>query len=228
MESVKTTENTENVEKLLDSVSDEYLAKKKRTRIISYSILLFIILALATIIIVMSAIKVDLKPKFIENASSYRVTISNSEVMTLDSDSKQYKEFNKIYLNSFKTQYLTALFTGKLGGYEIDETFDYFYADTTNSTGMSSTLKSSLGANYVRVYFDEPKTILKSNGEIYHSKINSDTTLSFNEMYFNLSSDNKEDDLVFYFGAIGYLSRARIVKITVRANTYNLFKFVTE
>ncbi len=216
------------VENLLNSVSDEYLAKRKKTRIISYSIILTIVLALAVTIITLSCIKVDLKPSFITDASSYRVTISNTEVMTIDESNDEFKEFNNIYLNSFNSHYLTALFTGRLGGYKIEETYDYFYSDTANSTGMSTALKNALGSDYVRAIFDESKQILNSDGSVYYSKVNTDTTLSFNEMYFSLSDSKSEHDLVFYFGVTGYYSRARILKITVRANTYDLYKFVTE
>lgn len=223
----------DNVEVLLNSVSDEYLAKRKRIRIISYSIISFVIFALSLIIIVMSSVKVDLRPSFIgKGASSYKIVINNSSnPININQyiDEKKYNEFTDLYLKSFQSQYLTALFTGRLKGYNIiEEPQNYFYSDTQNSNGISSTLKKYLGENYVGLHYDEPKQILNSNGSVYYSLINSNTTLTFNDVYFNLNTSDAENELVFYLGAFGYLSRgeARIVKISVRANTYDLYKYI--
>lgn len=219
------------VDSVLNSVGDEYLAKKKRNRKIIFSVISFLTLALATIIIVMSCIKVNLKPSFISDASSYRITINNSDKMLLDKSSEEFEEFNKIFEESFSMNYLSALFAGKLGGYEIksdDETTDYFYSNTTNNTGMSTTLKNALGSNYVRVKFAEDKVVKYSNGETYKSKYNSDNELVFNELFFNLSTSEEDEKITFYLGTTGYLSGTRITKITIKANTYALYEYATQ
>lgn len=218
----------ENIEKVLESVSDEILAKKKRKRIITYSIISSIVFILATLIVVLSCVKIDLRPSFMGDALSYSITIDGKNYMTLDESSEEYDEFNQTYLKSFKTQYLTALFTGRLGGFTITETPSNFYASTSSKT-PSSTLKSELGKNYVRVLFSEEKQILNSNGKVYYSEYMSNKTFTFDEMYFNLSTENSSQDLTLYLGGKREGTESvRIIKINVRANTYNLYKMVTE
>lgn len=221
-------EESENFEKVLEEVSDEFLAKKKRKRTVTYSIISAIVLALATVIIVLSCIKVDLRPAFIGDALSYRVTISGSERMTLDESNEEFEEFNETYLKSFRTRYLTALFTGRLGGYTITETASNFYTSTTSKT-PSSALRNELGQNYVRVLLSEEQQILNSNGKVYYSVFNSNKTFTFDEMYFNLSTENSSQDLTLFLGGKREgTDSVRIIKINVRANTYNLYKMVTE
>lgn len=218
-----------NVDSVLNSVSDEYLSKKKRNRKITFSIISFIMLALSVVIIVMSCIKINIKPDFFGDVKSFSITTKSSYIV-LDESNEEFEEFNELFDESFSYNYLTALFAGKLGGYEInsdDETKDYFYSDTTNNTGMSAELKSALGDNYVRVKFNEDKTVKYSNGKTYKSRYNTDATLVFNELYFNLNDTNEESELTFYLGTRGYLSGTRITKITVEANTYSLYEFAT-
>jgi len=216
---------------LLDSVNIEYLSKKKRNRKIVFSAISFLVLALATIIIVMSCIKVNLKPSFIEGVTRYEITVNSSTPITYEKGDKGFKEFDNLFEETFSINYLTALFTGKLGGYEInseDETKDYFYSDTSNNKGMSSTLKNYIGKNYVRVVFDKEKTVRYSNGEAYKSQFNTNTNLVFTELYFALNTTQDDESLTFYLGTNGYLSGTRITKIKVEANTYSLYEYATQ
>lgn len=215
---------------LLEAVNVEYLSKKKRNRKIIFSIISFITLALATMIIVMSCIKVNLKPEFIKGASRYEITI-NSSSTTYEKGDKGFEKFDEQFNKAFSINYLTALFDGKLGGYDIkedDETKEKFYSDTTNNIGMSTDLKNHLGKNYVRVIFDSPKVVTYSNGKEYKCKLNSDYNLKFTELYFPLTSNQEEETLTFYLGTNGYRSYTTITKITVEANSYSLYKFVAE
>ncbi len=222
------TQENENVDKVLNSVSDAYLAKKKRTRIISYSITSAIILILAVTIIVLSCIKIDLYPKFMGRVSSFRVTLSGYTSMTMVENTEEYDDFNKIYLESFQTQYMTAIFTGKVGGYSIQDTQYDFYAKNSK-TAPSSELLKKLGDNYVRVSFAEESKILKSNGKVFKSSFNSDKSFTFDEMYFNLNTKNSQSETTLFLGGkLEGTDAVRIVEINVRANTYDLYKFATK
>ena len=150
--------SNQNVDNLLQSVSDEYLAKKRKNRKIVYSIISGLILALAIVIITLSCITVNLKPSFTEGGAVFTITINGSNKMTFEDSDEQYQEFNKLYTEAFTSTYLTALFSGKLEKYTINETSDNFYSDTLNNTGMSSTLSSALGSNYVRCLDDPRRT----------------------------------------------------------------------
>ena len=225
MEENTQTVQEENVDSVLNSVSDQYLAKKKKNRKITFSIISIVVLLLSVAIIVMSCVKINTKPAFIKGATSYQVTINNSEKLLLDETNEEFDEFDKLFDETFSYNYLNALFAGKLGGYDICETTSNFYSDTKNNTGMSTTLKNQLGSNYVRVKFDEDKTIKYSNGKEYKSIYYSDYSITFNELYFNLNTSDEESEITFYIGAKGYLKG--ITKITIEANTYALYDFAT-
>ena len=228
-ETVQSNEQN-NVDQLLDSVSDAYLAKKKRTRIISFSIISFIVFALVVSIIVLSCIKVDLRPKFIDKGASYEIHISGQNNLNINPTitREEYDKFNELFLNSFKTQYLSALFTGKLGGYEVKEsTKEFFYSNTSAATGMTTELQSYVGDNYVKITYDQPIEIKNSKGKTCYTEFDTTKPLMFEDVYFPLNTVDAERDLVFYLGGFGYVSKgnARIVKVSVRANMYDIYNY---
>ena len=224
----ETNSSDSTVENVLNSVNEEYLSKKKKTSKIVYSIVLSIILALSITIIVLSSINVNLKPSFIKEASSYNITLDGTEnKINIDESSSEYKEFNNIYLKSFEMKYLKALFSGNLGSYRIVETYDDYFS-SSSSTSLHSNLKSQLGQNYVKVNFDEPLTLKDSSGKVYKSVNTSNTILKFQKMAFSISGENAEKDVVFYLGTFSDdLPKARVTKITIKANLSKLYDFVT-
>ena len=46
----------------------------------------------------------------------------------------------------------------------------------------------------------------------------------YNDVYFNISDSDGEQDLTFYFGGYYGENRARIYTITIRANTFDLYQ----
>lgn len=215
----------------LYSISDEYLAKKKRNRKIIFSVISFVALVLAVAIIVMSSVKVSFKPKFIEGAVRYEITLKeNSTAIVYESTDKGFKEFDQLFEETFSANYLTALFDGKLKGYEInskDETTDDFYSDNDNRIGMGPKLKTALGDNYVRVKFDKERKLTYSNGKTYKSSYDLGASLVFDELYFNINNKNEDSTLTFYLGTRG-VYKTKITKISVEANTYSLYKYALE
>lgn len=215
------------VEDVMQSVSDEYIAKKKRKRKITYSSILSVLFAIATIIIVMSTIRVDLKPSFVANPTIYEISISG-KTETLDegmADQERFEEFYKIYNQSFNVSYLTALFTGKLGGYEVNETLNKFYSNENTQAGMSQSLSDQLGNNYIKLSYATEHTIKNSNGSTYYSDYNTACELKFEDVYFPLNTEDKDSELTFYFGTTGIGMGYTITTITVRANTFALYEF---
>ncbi len=228
MEELENSVQTNDVDSVMNSVSDEYLKKKKRTRNIVYTTILSVLLAVAMIVIVMSSITVGLKPSFIGNPSSYSIYINGSEKKYIDESSAEYDEFYDIYSKSFNVSYLSALFTGKLGGYQIEETLDAFYSNSTDKTGISNALSTLLGSNYVKLEFAGEKPIKKANGEVYKSIYNTNCELVFEDVYFTINSENADKDLTFYFGTTGIGMGYTITKISIRANTSALYEFATD
>ena len=74
----------EEVQQVLVSVSDEYLRKKKRKKIITLSSILSIVLILSIAIITLACVNINLKPFFIEPPSSYTIVIDGSERETMN------------------------------------------------------------------------------------------------------------------------------------------------
>lgn len=232
MEDVKSS--SQNVDTVLDSVSDEYLKKRKRKKKITLSILSAFIFALVVVIIVLACVKVNLKPYFISRPSNIQVYINNTLKYTPTDEN--FDEFYSVYEDSFYSTVLTALFTGNLSDYKITEgKTESFYSDSTNRQGMSSALKNYLGSNYVHLFYAQQQTLFNADGSKYMSKNNTyKYFFTYQDVYFNITDTNNESELTFYFGGCyttesGPTSdRAKIISITVRANSYAIYDYVVE
>lgn len=227
----KTVNQNEHVDNVLKSVSDEILEKRKRKRIITFSILSFVCLALAITIITMSVVKIDLKPYFVEEPNKIEVTINGSSVPTLFmEDTEEYQKTINLYNKSFVTNYLSALFGGEAGAYKIEETTDKFYSTFSDGSGsgMSSVLKNKLGKNYVHFNYNTKQKLFTSDKKPYTSvKYTENYEIEYVDLYFTISSEDTWAETTFYFGSCYNLSN-RIFSITVSANTYSIYNFVNK
>lgn len=216
-ETVKIETQNENVDNVLKTVSDDVLKKKRKKNRIIFSVISAVVLAISIVIITLSCVKVDLKPFFIEEPSYFEVTLNGKSSALLDSQEESYDELYDLYENSFKISYLSALLIGETDGYKIEETSSSF-----------SNIKSELGDNYVNLHFGAEQKLYNSNGKIYYSiRDTRNYELSYVDVYFPLSTENGVDDLTFYFETTGYTTEPRITKITIKANTYKLYDFVS-
>lgn len=216
--------------KELKPLAEIYAENKIRKRKITLISILSVVFVLVVAIIVMGCVKVDLRPSFFTKPS--QVTIygeNNTSVVIADSDDR-YKDFERIYNDMFSTSVLSALFTGRLGGYTIDEGAtknDYWYTNS-NETTFSSTITDALGSNYVRLHFDSPMKFYNANGSEYVSKFNADYSLTFQDVYFAIDNVNATDTFTFYFQVKGNTTtnpqRTTITTITLSANTSQLFE----
>lgn len=207
------------------NLNEVYLAKKKRTRNIIYSIIMALVLIIAVAVITLSSVVVDNKPMFVQSPTSYKVTVEGRDYTVTNSDSK-YADINARLDESFKTTYLTALFTDKLGWYEIVETENNFYADSTTMSSPSSTLLKMLGDNYIQMHFKDEQVLCNADGsEKYFKQYSENYAMKFVDVYFNLTEVDEDHDLTFYIGTYGEpnTTRKRITKVTIKANTYALY-----
>lgn len=226
MNEVEKTAQNEN--SVLDSLNDAYINKKRRIKKSIYSVILSVIFALATIIIVMSSIRVDLKPSFVVDPELYTVCIAGKEKVYEQSNQK-FEEFHQIYEDAFNVSYLTALFTGKLGGYKpVEDINSKFYYTESTKTGMHSDLSKALGNNYIKLSYANQLQIKNADGSVYYSDYNTTCDLTFEDVYFPLNTEDKDADLTFFFGTTGIGMGYTITKITVRANTFALYEFASE
>ncbi len=208
-------------------LAEIYAENKIRKRKITLISILSVVFVLVVAIIVMGCVKVDLRPSFFTKPS--QVTIygeNNTSVVIADSDDR-YKDFERIYNDMFSTSVLSALFTGRLGGYTIDETISRWYTNS-NETTFSSTITDALGSNYVRLHFDSPMQFYNSNGSEYDSRYNASYSLTFQDVYFAIDNVNATDTFTFYFQVKGNSGvspeRTTITTITLSANTSQLFE----
>lgn len=230
MEDVKDT--SQNVDNVLDSVSDEYLKKRKRNKKITLSIISAVVFALVVVIIVLACVRVNLKPYFLSRPSNIQVYINNT--LSYAPTDEAYDDFYAVYEDSFYSTVLTAMFTGNLGDYKIVESGrQSFYSDATNRQGISSTLQSYLGSNYVHLFYAQEQTLYNADGSVYYSNRWSNRYyFTYQDVYFNLTDTNNESELTFYFGACyttesGQTSDTpKIISITVRANSYAIYDYV--
>lgn len=218
-------ENSESDNEILNTISDEYLAKRRKNKIITFSSISLVAILLSLTIIILACIKIDIKPVFISRPTTYEVYVeSGTPTFNLGQTDEDYEEFNNLVDSIFKTQLLTAIFTGRLGGYEINETNLNFYSSPSTKTGISSDLRTRLNTSYVRLKYDQPITLLNKDGSEYLSKTDSRFKLTFNELYFNIYNTNQEHEVTLLFATDGYLT-GKITEIKVKVNTYSLYEY---
>ena len=152
----------ESVDMVLESVSDQIVAKRKKKRRIIYSAILSIVLALSALIITFSCVNYNLKPKFLNNVQGYYVNLAGGQKTYIDEDYKDYEDFIQEYESAFKTTYMTALFSGKINSYDIEETNLKFYSNSTSKTGIHSDWSKELGSNYIELIFNGQKKTFDS------------------------------------------------------------------
>lgn len=217
-------QTNQNVDDVLQSVSDKIIAKRKLKRTIISSVLLSIVVVLASIVLILAGIKVDMQPNFIGKADAYSVYISGVNKQYFDTDSKSYDKFHEELDKNFETNYLTALFSGKLDCYTIEETKTQFYADEAR-TSPSSALRSELGSNYVRFVYNEEQQVTNRDGSQYYSTQYKANTyaLKFKDCYMKLDP-SIDGQLTFYLGTYDY-SKPMITKVIVKTSSAALYEY---
>lgn len=201
------------------------LKRKKRTKIATLIALCFTFV-IAVCLICFSTIPVGLYPKCVsknyEMISFYPGTISSG--FAFEDGTKGANAFNKVLDKSFSEVYLTAIFSGKLGEYEIEEKYATNFDDAISQDLVSS------NTYYVAFEYGEDKVVLNKNGKKYVSKVSAkddfDGTLKYKTAYLQVSDKDGFSDTAIYLSINNYpdSTKNKTVKITVRANTYEIFK----
>ena len=196
----------------------EVALKRKRTsRVIAFS-LLGIVLALVVLIIVGACVKVNLKPYIAANHDRVTIYNQNSVYGQFDSDQEKYQQFMQQFDEIFETSFLVALFSGRLGDYQITGQQD---------NQLFSTVESQLkNGYYVEFKYDLPQTVTYNDGSAYKDIWHTDQTLSFTSLYFAISQTDELSTLDIYV-AVKYKadqnSQTYALKISQKANTYVLY-----
>lgn len=194
------------------------LRKKKTNRIVAFS-LLGLVLVIVVLIIVGACVPVNLKPYLI--GSPDRVTIYNqtSTYGEFDADQQKYSQFMEEFDDVFETSFLVAMFSGRLGDYQI--------TGQAENTLLSSVISNLQSGYYVEFKYDLPQTLTYNDGSAYNDIYNNNRTLSFTSLYFAISQTDELVNLEIYVG-VKYSddenASTYAVKITQKANTYSLYE----
>ena len=214
----------------MTSMQEAYLEKTRKTRKITFSLILALVLAIAIIVTTFACVKVDIRPKFVTAPDQVAIYRDGKSNLNFDSSTDIYKDFDEIYNKMFNISYLSAIFSGRLGGYKIVENAGnngqiMNWYTNSNETTMNSELASALGSNYVKLHFDEEKRLKNSDGSEYVSINNLSYVLTYHDIYFAISEENVIQDFTFYIAVKGNNDkRTTVSKITLSANTSSLYE----
>ena len=172
-----------------------------------------------------STIPVGLYPKCI--SKDYEIVTfypgTRTPRFAFEDGTKGAKEFDKLLDKSFSEVYLTAIFSGKLGEYKLEEKYATNIEDAIDDFVSSNTY-------YVCFEYGQSKTVLDGSGKKFVSKQISakdefDGTLTYDTIYLQVNDKEGFQDTTVYLSINNYpdSTKNKTVKITVRANTYQIY-----
>jgi len=189
---------------------------KKSTKAVAI-VILSIVFAISLFVLISSLAKVDLNPKFVSQPDEIYVYKANSAVPSgqITKDDDLHEEFLGYYNNMFSSSFLSALFGGRLSGYEL----------SSNQISTSQKIYNQFENPYVKFKYDSEIALTYKNGREYKSKYDSTKTVTFKELYFEVDETNGLSEFKIY--VIDYNSslsgdKTHYVEVTLRANTYDL------
>ena len=207
--------------------TEKLVKRKKRNKIVTLISVCFAFVVAVTVI-VMSAVPVSLKPKCIDAGFS-RVQIypgTTTTKINCYKDSERFNEFVKVYNDAFSQPYISALFSGTLFSYEIEENWQ----DVPSITNLTNN-----NTYVVHLTYDEEQTLTHQNGKVYKSNYYVDkwpeSTLTFTDVWFTLSENEGMQETTVYIAINNYpnyvngvlqdnpKTTGNLIKITVKGNT---------
>ena len=208
-------------EEVIEKTYAEQIAQKnKKKKIIISTLSLSLVFMIALAFIVMAVVRVDLKPTVVTNPD--RIYFNGKTTSQYIPTTNEYQDFMEEYDKTFGISYLTALFSGRLGGYEIlEDKLSTLPAEVTNE-------------DYVTfVYKFNNVTLTNSNGTTYYSKYNSNYSIDFYEVSFALSKENKIQDITMYLKYDwqtegSSTAKTYFAEVKLKANTYGLYTVYSE
>ncbi len=218
------------VEKLIQS--------RKTKRTITFSVLC-VALVFALVVIILAAAPVSMMPRCLQGDDMESVTLygKSASAATLDFEEEADKDkldiFKKYLSQSFSQTYLSAIFSGSLGSYDIKEPGTTFSDPASSLRGENY---AGTGNYLVRLRFKTPQTLTNQNGSKYDSDSGSqvlwDLQLKFTNAYLVVSKDAGLKDTKIYLMASYPTFTGReqtgtvekLVVVTVKADTNKLFE----
>lgn len=213
-------------EKYVKIQTEKLLKRKKKNKIVTLVSLCFAFV-LAVSVIVMAAVPVSLKPKCIDSGFS-RVQIYPGTTTTninCYKDTDRFEKFMEVYDEAFSQPYITALFSGTLFSYDIEEKWSN--VPTVDNLTNNDTY-------IVHLTYSQNQILTNQNGKVYKSNYWvekwPDTKLTFTDVWFELSKNEGMQETTVYIAInnypkfsdgefSGYKTEGNLVKITVKGNT---------
>mgnify|MGYP001075866476 FL=1 len=218
-------------DELYAKIQTQKLLKKKQNKKIATIIGMGFAFVLAVVIIILAAVPVSLKPRcMVSGFDSVALYPGNTNGVSYTYDEQGYDDFMKVYNKAFSQPYISAIFSGSLFSYSIEE----------NGDSVSSVIGSggSLIQNktyFVRLRYAEEQTFTYQNGRVYKSRYSNskwpDGKLTFTDVYFEVSQTEGVKETKVYVVAkypkfdgndqVG--TDEYIITITVKANTHLIY-----
>lgn len=201
----------------------EKLLRRKKKKTIFASIAMAVTFAIVVTLIVLASVPVSLKPHCVNNdfatvrfsdsaGTLYGGVLSKNE----SSHKKNFEKFVGLFDKAFEQTYISAIFSGSLSDYAIEDNYDDFVK-----------AKSALsGKNFISLEYETAKTLTYQNGKQYTSKnTSSNGALTFKNAWVEISNNDAFADTKIYLN-VTYPSgqENKLIVLTVKANTYKIFK----
>ena len=240
----KKSKKVEKVEEDLSNLSDDelyakiqtqkLLNRKKRNKIATLIGLCFAFV-LAVCLIVLAAVPVSLRPRCLDDgfASVAVYPGTTSSGVNFAEGSEGYNEFMKLYDKAFSQSYISAIFSGSLFSYEIEEKWD---AVPT----LASLTADNTWIDHLK--YAENQVFTYQNGKTYNSNYYTNrwpsNELTFTDVYFEISKENGLQETTVYVIINNYpvfttnedtgelemtSTKSNLIKVFVKANTNVLY-----
>lgn len=216
--------------------TEKLLSKKKKGKIATI-VSLCLTFVLAVTLIVMASVPVTFIPKCLSKDFS-RVNIypgTTTSGIAFEEGSDGYNRFMELYSNSFSQTYISALFSGNIFEFEIEENWD-------SVPTLSEFVSNSGYVAYLQ--YEKDQTLTYRNGKKYSSRYHTSlwnySDLTFREVYVKLNKEAGMQNTTFYIVVNNYpvfdganqqydvKTTGNLIKVTVKADTYSIYKAYDE
>lgn len=205
-------------------VETDKLVKAKSRKKIATIAALSVFLAIAVVIILLTSIPVSLRPKCVstdfESVSFYinssSSTPSGKILANQKEDATKKEKFLKAFDQAFSQSYFSALFSGALNQYEINDEI---------LSSFSNAKESLKNTKYIDIKYSSNQVLTNKNGSQYVSKSKvTAEALTFDEVYIAVSQTNGMSEVTLYLCVDYPESKDKLATIKVRGNTYKIFE----
>ena len=186
----------------------------KKRLITGVTLILVTLIAATTIIL--GFVKTDSKPEF--NApdeitflltTGQTRTVSNVEGVS-QTEKELYNSLYEAYNGMFDFSILTGIFTGSLGGFQINE----------------STNKTDVSGNKITFSYLENQT-LTIDGEVYYSKYSQSKKFEYKTIEFSIVEEDAFSTLHIVVSLVDLINwNSFYAEITTRANTSHIYNVI--